>query len=94
MSLKCLGLLLVLAGAMVWFNDRVLPESNHRLANLLVDIGRKSPTLELREQSLSFLRWTKPMPLRQWPVPMRPAERSEKSLSTQTRSWRALRWPT
>lgn len=27
-------------------------------------------------------------------APMRPAERSEKSLSTQTRSWRALRWPT
>lgn len=44
---------IVLAGAMVWFNDRVLPESNHRLANLLVDIGRKSPTLELREQSIN-----------------------------------------
>lgn len=43
----------VLAAAMVWFNDRVLPESNHRLANLLVDIGRKSPTLELREQSIN-----------------------------------------
>lgn len=42
-----------LALAMVWFNDRVLPESNHRLANLLVDIGRKSPTLELREQSIN-----------------------------------------
>jgi len=44
---------IVLAAVMVWFNDRVLPESNHRLANLLVDIGRKSPTLELREQSIN-----------------------------------------
>jgi len=43
----------VLAAVMVWFNDRVLPEANHRLANLLVDIGRKSPTLELREQSIN-----------------------------------------
>jgi len=43
----------ILAAGMVWFNDRVLPESNHRLANLLVDIGRKSPTLELREQTIN-----------------------------------------
>lgn len=43
----------VLAAVLVWFNDRVLPEANHRLANLLVDIGRKSPTLELREQAIN-----------------------------------------
>ncbi|HEX7089344.1 MAG TPA: LptF/LptG family permease [Longimicrobiales bacterium] len=43
----------ILAAGMVWFNDRVLPESNHRLANLLVDIGRKSPTLELKEQTIN-----------------------------------------
>ncbi len=35
---------------MLYFNDVVLPESNHRLKNLMVDIARKSPTLELREQ--------------------------------------------
>jgi lipopolysaccharide export system permease protein len=43
----------ILAAGMVWFNDRVLPESNHRLANLLVDIGRKSPTLELKERTIN-----------------------------------------
>ncbi|MBI4408094.1 MAG: LptF/LptG family permease [Gemmatimonadetes bacterium] len=42
-----------LASAMLWFNDRVLPETNHRLAKLLVDIGRKSPTLELKEQMIN-----------------------------------------
>src|SRR5690554_1274364 len=35
----------LLAGGMVWFNDRILPETNHELKNLLSDIGRKSPTL-------------------------------------------------
>ncbi|HEX6940540.1 MAG TPA: LptF/LptG family permease [Longimicrobiales bacterium] len=46
----------LLAGGMVWFNDRVLPEANHELRNLLVDIGRKSPTLELREQVINEIR--------------------------------------
>ncbi len=41
---------LVLTGAMLYFNDRVLPESNHRLANLLADVGRQNPTFELREE--------------------------------------------
>jgi lipopolysaccharide export system permease protein len=36
--------------AMLYFNDAVLPEANHRLRNLMVDIGRKSPTFQLREQ--------------------------------------------
>ncbi|MBW3534003.1 MAG: LptF/LptG family permease [Gemmatimonadetes bacterium] len=40
----------VMAGVMLYFNDRVLPEANHALAQLLVDIGRKSPTFDLREQ--------------------------------------------
>jgi lipopolysaccharide export system permease protein len=35
---------------MLYFNDSVLPDANHRLKNLLMDIGRKSPTFELREQ--------------------------------------------
>jgi lipopolysaccharide export system permease protein len=44
------GIGVILAGGMFLFNDLVLPESNHALKNLLVDIGRKSPTFQLREQ--------------------------------------------
>jgi lipopolysaccharide export system permease protein len=40
----------LMGGLMLYFNDRVLPESNHRLKNLLLDINRKSPTFALREQ--------------------------------------------
>ncbi len=40
----------VVAGGMMWFNDKVLPESNHALRRLLTDIGRKQPTFELRER--------------------------------------------
>lgn len=43
----------LLAGGMVWFNDEVLPASNHRLAVLLTSIGRKMPTFELHEQTLN-----------------------------------------
>jgi lipopolysaccharide export system permease protein len=39
----------LLAGGLVLYNDYVLPESNHRLLNLLIDINRKQPTVELRE---------------------------------------------
>jgi lipopolysaccharide export system permease protein len=45
-----LGMGALMTGVMLYFNDVVLPESNHRLKNLMVDIARKSPTLELREQ--------------------------------------------
>ncbi|MFQ6092399.1 MAG: LptF/LptG family permease [bacterium] len=38
-----------LALFLVWFNDRVLPESNHRAKNLMSAIHRKRPTLTLRE---------------------------------------------
>lgn len=38
---------LVLTAAMVVFNDRILPESNHRLASLTADIGRKRPTVTI-----------------------------------------------
>ena len=34
---------------LVWFNDRVLPESNHRAKNLMSAIHRKRPTLTLKE---------------------------------------------
>ncbi len=45
-----LGMGAVATLGMLYFNNTVLPESNHRLKNLLMDIGRKSPTFELREQ--------------------------------------------
>ena len=35
------------------FVDQVLPRSNARLRNLLIDIGRKKPTFELREQIIN-----------------------------------------
>lgn len=54
--LPLLGMGLVATGTMLYFNDAVLPESNHRLKNLLVDIGRKSPTFELREQIVNEIR--------------------------------------
>ncbi len=48
----------VLAVGMVFFYDRVLPESNHQLANLYVDIARKTPTLQLREQVINEIATT------------------------------------
>lgn len=54
---RLLAPLLVLAtlltGVMIWFNDQVLPESNHRWSQLIVDIGRKTPTFLLEEQTLN-----------------------------------------
>lgn len=43
----------LLAGGMIAFNDRVLPESNHELRKLLADIGQKQPTFELRERVIN-----------------------------------------
>ena len=42
-----LGAALLTVG-LVYYNNHVLPESNHRLLNLLIDIQRKQPTVELR----------------------------------------------
>jgi lipopolysaccharide export system permease protein len=39
----------LLAMGLVYYNNHVLPESNHKLLNLLIDINRKQPTMELRE---------------------------------------------
>ena len=39
----------VLAGLLVLFNNYVLPESNHALANLMADVGRKRPTAQITE---------------------------------------------
>jgi len=43
----------IFAGGMVWFNDRVLPESNHKLKTLIVDIAQKSPTFTWKEQVIN-----------------------------------------
>jgi lipopolysaccharide export system permease protein len=43
----------IIAGTMVWFNDRVLPEANHRWSQLYTDIMRKTPTLALQPQVLN-----------------------------------------
>jgi lipopolysaccharide export system permease protein len=56
LMLPVVGLGVIAATVMYYFNDRVLPESNHALKNLIVDLGRKSPTLELREQIVNELR--------------------------------------
>jgi lipopolysaccharide export system permease protein len=56
MLVPVVGFGAVAAGFMYYFNDTVLPESNHALKNLILDIGRKTPTLELREQVVNELR--------------------------------------
>jgi lipopolysaccharide export system permease protein len=46
----------VLTGVMFYFNDRVLPESNHQLQTLMMDIGAKRPTFSLQEQLVNEVR--------------------------------------
>jgi lipopolysaccharide export system permease protein len=46
---------LVVAVASFLFSDQVLPRSNAQLRNLLLNIGRKKPTFELREQVINEL---------------------------------------
>ena len=45
------GLILasLLTGGMIVYNNHVLPDSNHRLLNLLIDINKKKPTIEIKE---------------------------------------------
>ncbi|MEO8636456.1 MAG: LptF/LptG family permease [Gemmatimonadales bacterium] len=43
----------VLTAVNFWFTDQVLPNSNADLRNLLINIQRKKPTLELREQVIN-----------------------------------------
>jgi lipopolysaccharide export system permease protein len=45
----------LLTGTMIWFNDRILPESNHRWRQLMVDVGRKTPMLTLREDAVNAI---------------------------------------
>jgi lipopolysaccharide export system permease protein len=47
--LPVLGFTFLLAVAMVFFNLFVLPESNHRVRNLLSDVSSKKPTVRLEE---------------------------------------------
>jgi lipopolysaccharide export system permease protein len=44
------------AGGMLWFNDYLLPETNHTLKLRLLDIQRKAPTLQLKEQAINPVR--------------------------------------
>jgi lipopolysaccharide export system permease protein len=44
------------AAGMVWFNDRLLPETNHQLKLVLLDVQRKAPTLQLKEQAINPIR--------------------------------------
>lgn len=44
---------MILAGFMVWLNNSLLPESNHRLQVLLTSISRKKPTFVLRERTIN-----------------------------------------
>ncbi len=44
-----LALAALLAGSLAYFNDRILPNTNHAYANLLMDIARKRPAVEVRE---------------------------------------------
>jgi lipopolysaccharide export system permease protein len=53
--LPLLAVAAVITGGMVWFNDRVLPESNHRWSQLFVDIARKTPTVALEPQTINKL---------------------------------------
>jgi lipopolysaccharide export system permease protein len=39
----------LLAGGLVLFNNHILPETNHALANLMVDVSRKRPTTQISE---------------------------------------------
>ena len=43
----------VVSVGMIWFNDVVLPASNHQLRKLQGDIARKKPTFALKEQIIN-----------------------------------------
>jgi lipopolysaccharide export system permease protein len=43
----------VLGGFLVYYQNRILPESNHRLMGLMLDIGKMKPTLEIKENIFS-----------------------------------------
>jgi len=47
-----IGAALALTLFTFWFNDRVLPESNHRLSQLMMEIQRAKPTVVLQEKRI------------------------------------------
>ncbi len=50
LTVPVLLLAAMVALGLVWFNDTILPETNHKLQLLTRSIGRKSPTFALRER--------------------------------------------
>jgi lipopolysaccharide export system permease protein len=44
---------IILGGFLVYYQNRILPESNHRLMGLMLDIGKMKPTLEIKENIFS-----------------------------------------
>ncbi|MGH7458739.1 MAG: LptF/LptG family permease [Longimicrobiaceae bacterium] len=45
----------VVTAGMVFFNDRVLPESNHQWKQLMLDVARKSPVFALEEHRMNLI---------------------------------------
>ncbi len=43
----------LLAVGLIYYNNHILPESNHRLMNLMIDIGKMKPTIEIKENIFS-----------------------------------------
>jgi lipopolysaccharide export system permease protein len=44
---------LFLGAGLVYYQNNILPESNHRLKGLMIDIGKMKPTLEIKENIFS-----------------------------------------
>lgn len=55
LMLPLLAVAVLITGTMIWFNDTVLPEANHRWRVLMGDVARKSPLLTLREQAVNVI---------------------------------------
>lgn len=53
MILPVLVASVILAVGLVYYQNAILPESNHRLMNLMIDIGKKKPTLEIKENQFN-----------------------------------------
>ena len=53
MILPVITAAVLLSAALVYYNNFILPESNHRLMNLMIDIGKMKPTLEIKENIVS-----------------------------------------
>jgi lipopolysaccharide export system permease protein len=55
-ALPVIAVAALIAGAMIWFNDRVLPASNYRWRVLMTDVAQARPLLALREQTINPIR--------------------------------------